>query len=164
MNAITWSSKNSLPVEVRATAVGLLNQQLADVLDLGLQARQAHWNVKGPNFIALHELFGELGEALDGFADDLAERAVALGGTACGTLQAIAPATRLAPYPINMHAGHEHVAALSASLARTGQSMRSAVTTADEAGDVDTADLLTGISRELDQLLWKVEAHAWKNP
>ncbi len=161
MSPLSWKSQNDLPVAVRATCVALLNRQLADILDLGLQSRQAHWNVKGPHFIALHELFGEVGEALDEFADDLAERAVALGGTACGTLQAIAPATRLAPYPLEAHAGQDHVTALSASLARTGQSMRAAIVTADEAGDADTADLFTSISRACDKLLWKIEAHAW---
>jgi len=161
MNPLTWSPQNDLPAAEREAAVVLLNRQLADILDLGLQAKQAHWNVKGPNFIALHELFGDVSDALDEYADDLAERAVALGGSACGTLQAIASATRLAPYPMDAHAGSDHIAALSGALARAGKSMRAAIATADDAGDADTADLLTSISRSVDKLLWKIEAHAW---
>jgi starvation-inducible DNA-binding protein len=161
MSTLAWPTQNDLPAAVRATVVSLLNGQLADALDLGLRARQAHWNVKGPHFIALHELFGELGEALDGFADDLAERAVALGGMAYGTLQSTALATRLAPYPTEAQAGGEHVAALSASLADFAQSTREGIVTADEVGDAGTADLLTSVSRAVDKLLWKIEAHAW---
>ncbi len=161
MNKLSWTTQNDLPQAVRETAVELLNRHLADVLDLGLQAKQAHWNVKGPNFIALHELFGEIGAALDAFADDLAERTVALGGTAQGTLQAIVPATRLTPYPTGAHAGHDHIAALSAAIARAGQSLRAAIETASACGDAGTADLFTSISRAMDKLLWKIEAHAW---
>jgi starvation-inducible DNA-binding protein len=160
MSKLIWNSPIDLSVAVREAAVGLLNQQLADVLDLGLQARQAHWNVKGPNFIALHELFGEVGDSLDEFADDLAERAVALGGVAGGTIQVLAPATRLAAYPLGAQAGREHVAALSTALASFGKSTRAAITAAEEMGDADTADLFTTVSRATDKLLWQVAAHA----
>lgn len=140
--------------------VELLNQRLADVLDLGLQAKQAHWNVKGPNFIALHELFDKVADELEGFSDEIAERAVALGGVALGTVQIIAGQSSLAPYPVTLVSGKDHVAALAAALARFGKSSRSAIDMATKAGDADTADLFTGASREVDKLLWLVEAHA----
>lgn len=73
----------------------LLTQQLADALDLGLQAKQAHWNVKGPNFIGLHTLFDQVAEQLEEFTDEMAERAVELGGTALGTVQVIVGTSRL---------------------------------------------------------------------
>jgi starvation-inducible DNA-binding protein len=91
-----WHTLNDLPERVRVEAIALLNQQLADALDLHLQAKQAHWNVKGPNFIALHELFDEVEEELEEHADDIAERAVALGGTAYGTARTTAKRSRLA--------------------------------------------------------------------
>jgi starvation-inducible DNA-binding protein len=140
--------------------IDLLNQQLADVLDLGLQAKQAHWNVKGPHFIGLHELFDRIAEALEKFADDIAERAVELGGVAHGTVQVVAKRSRLAAYPLNIASGKEHVAALSGALARFGASVRAAIDTAGRAGDADTADLFTEASRGVDKLLWLIEAHA----
>jgi starvation-inducible DNA-binding protein len=157
-----WATQNDLPERVRVEAIVLLNQQLADALDLHLQAKQAHWNVKGPSFIALHELFDEVEEALEEYADDIAERAVALGGTAFGTVRAAATRSRLPEYPLHIHSGAEHVAALSAALAQFGKSTRAAIDFAAELGEADTADLFTGVSRGVDKLLWKVEAHSYQ--
>jgi starvation-inducible DNA-binding protein len=159
MKAKLWNTQNDLPENVRTTAVRMLNQQLADALDLHLQAKQAHWNVKGPNFIALHELFDEVEEALEEYADDIAERAVALGGTAFGTARIAAAKSRLPEYPLEIVSGRDHVAALSAVLAQFGKSARAAIDSAATLGDADTADLFTEVSRGVDKLLWKVEAH-----
>jgi len=155
-----WPTQNDLPEKVRAGAVELLNQQLADALDLALQAKQAHWNVKGPNFIALHELFDEVVEALSEHADDLAERAVELGGTALGTARVAAKTSRLAEYPLDISSGRDHVIALSAAIAAFGATARAGIDAATALGDANTTDLFTEISRGVDKLLWKVEAHA----
>jgi len=56
------NTQNDLPSKARMEAVDLLNRHLADAIDLAYQAKQAHWNVKGPSFIALHELFDEVVE------------------------------------------------------------------------------------------------------
>jgi starvation-inducible DNA-binding protein len=154
-----WATQNDLPERVRVEAIVLLNQQLADALDLHLQAKQAHWNVKGPSFIALHELFDEVEEELEEHADDIAERAVALGGTAFGTVRTAATRSRLPEYPLHIQSGADHVAALSAALATFAKSTRAAIDFAAELGDADTADLFTGVSRGVDKLLWKVEVH-----
>jgi starvation-inducible DNA-binding protein len=154
-----WSTQNDLAEKTRAGAVALLNQQLADALDLALQAKQAHWNVKGPSFIALHELFDKVVEEMFEHADDLAERAVVLGGTACGTARVAAKTSRLPEYPLDLDSGRQHVAALSGALAKFGASARAAIGAANTLGDADTADLFTEISRGVDKLLWKVEAH-----
>lgn len=138
--------------------IDLLNQSLADVLDLHLQARQAHWNVKGPNFIGLHELFDKTAGELEEFSDELAERAVALGGIARGALQAVNQSTRLPAYPSNITAGREQLAALSDALATFGASARTAIDAAGSAGDADTADLFTQVSRGADKMLWLLEA------
>ena len=153
------STKNSLPESTRRKMIELLNQQLADVLDLGLQAKQAHWNVKGPNFIGLHELFDKVAEELEGFTDDIAERAIELGGVALGTVQIVSKQSRLGAYPLTISSGKEHVAALSGALAKFGESTRTAIDAASQAGDADTADLFTEVSRGVDKLLWLVEAH-----
>src|SRR5437867_2811918 len=134
-------TQNDLREKVRRAMIDLLNQQLADVLDLGLQAKQAHWNVKGPHFIGLHELFDKVAEELEEFTDDIAERAVELGGVALGTIQIVAKHPRLDAYPLNVASGKEHVAGLSGALAKFGASTRTAIDTASKAGDADTADL-----------------------
>ena len=160
MNRPLWNTQNDLAEKVRAGAIELLNQQLADALDLALQAKQAHWNVKGPNFIALHELFDTVVDELFEHADDLAERAVELGGTAFGTVRTAAKSSRLPEYRLDVSSGREHVTTLSARLATFGASARAGIDAANVLGDADTADLFTEISRGVDKLLWKVEAHA----
>ena len=152
-------TQNSLRETTRRAMIELLNEQLADALDLGLQAKQAHWNVKGPHFIGLHELFDKVAEGVEGFTDDIAERAVELGGVALGTIQVVSKQSRLVAYPLNLATGREHVAALSNALAQFGTTTRAAIDTAARAGDADTADLFTEVSRGADKLLWFVEAH-----
>lgn len=151
------NTQNDLAEIVRKQSIELLNQHLADILDLELQAKQAHWNVKGPNFIALHELFDEVEEQLEEYADEIAERAVELGGVALGTVRIAAKTSRLREYPSDSSAGSEHVIALSAAIAAFGKSVRAAIDDAE--GDADTVDLFTEVSRGVDKLLWKVEAH-----
>jgi starvation-inducible DNA-binding protein len=160
MKATLHQTRNTLSENVRRKAIDLLNQHLADVLDLGLQAKQAHWNVKGPHFIALHELFDKVAEELEEFTDDIAERAVELGGIAQGTVQVVCKNSRLTVYPVSLTSGKAHVGALSDALAKFGASARAAIDTAAGFGDADTADLFTSVSRGVDKLLWMVEAHA----
>jgi starvation-inducible DNA-binding protein len=159
MKSKLHKTRNDLSEKVRRKAIDLLNQHLADLLDLGLQAKQAHWNVKGPHFIGLHELFDKVAEELEEFTDDIAERAVELGGVAQGTVQVVSKQSRLAAYPLNLASGQGHVAALSSVLAKFGASTRAAIESAGKAGDADTADLFTEVSRGVDKLLWLVEAH-----
>lgn len=152
-------TRNDLSLKTRTAVCQLLNERLADLIDLGLQTKQAHWNVKGPGFIALHKLFDDLaGEILEAI-DDVAERIVALGGTAEGTLDVVGKRTSLSAYPTNIRSGRKHVEALSSAVATAGKAVRSGIAQADELGDADSADLLTGLSRGLDQSLWFLEAH-----
>ncbi|MBE2214584.1 MAG: DNA starvation/stationary phase protection protein Dps [Opitutaceae bacterium] len=156
---MVWSSRHDLPETVRATSVGLLSQQLVLLIDLRLRAKQAHWNVKGLQFIALHELFDSIDDDVAELADDVAERAVALGGLALGTAEVVARESSLPPYDARLLAGGDHIRALGNSLAAVAKSARSAIDAAAEAGDLDTSDVFTQVSRALDKLLWKVEAH-----
>lgn len=148
-----------IPESQRKQTIELLNARLADAIDLQLQAKQAHWNVKGPNFIALHELFDKIAEEAEEFVDEIAERATALGGIAEGTSQVVAKRTTLTAYPLDAKDGRTHVEALSSILAAFGKNVRAAIAQADELGDADTADLFTGVSRKADKYLWFVEAH-----
>jgi len=154
-----FDTRNDLPANVRTQVIELLNARLADAIDLGTQTKHAHWNVKGPNFIALHELFDQLAEHLEDHIDTIAERVTALGGTARGTLAAVARATTLRPYPEDISEGTAHVDALSAALAAFGAKVRAGIDAATRLADADSADLFTGISRETDKDLWFLEAH-----
>jgi starvation-inducible DNA-binding protein len=154
-----FDTRNDLPANVRVEVAELLNARLADAIDLGAQSKYAHWNVKGPNFIALHELFDKVAESVEDQIDTLAERITALGGRAHGTIATVARNSTLKPYPEDIAEGLAHVDALSAALADYAAKVRAAIETADRLGDADTADLFTGISRETDKYLWFLEAH-----
>jgi starvation-inducible DNA-binding protein len=152
-------TKNSLPEKERIQTITLLQARLVDAIDLTLQSKQAHWNVKGPSFIALHELFDKVSEEAEGYVDLLAERIVQLGGVAKGTMESVVKNSSLPVYSVTISSGAEHVAALSHALASFGESVRSSIEQANEMKDAGTADLLTEISRGADKYLWFVEAH-----
>jgi len=139
--------------------VELLNGQLANAIHLSLQAKQAHWNVKGPHFIALHTLFDQAHVDATAWVDLIAERAVQLGGVANGTLSAMSARSTLAPYSLDIIDGRDHVIALAGGLATFGRGVRAASDAAGTVGDADTADLFTEVSRAADKMLWFVEAH-----
>jgi starvation-inducible DNA-binding protein len=154
-----FPTKNDLPEATRARVADLLNKRLADCIDLQTQCKQAHWNVKGPTFIALHKLFDEINEDVEAYVDLLAERVVQLGGTAQGTARMVAERTTLDEYPQAVSSGEAHVDALSSALAAFGSSTRKAIDQVDQLEDADTVDILTEISRGTDKWLWFVEAH-----
>ena len=154
-----FKTKNDLPEATRTKAVELLNARLADCADLQTQTKQAHWNVKGPTFIALHELFDKINEEVEDYVDEIAERAVQLGGVAEGTARMAAKRSSLPEYPAKAVDGRSHVEALSTVLAAFGKTARQAIGEANELGDLDTADLFTEVSRGIDKWLWFVEAH-----
>jgi starvation-inducible DNA-binding protein len=156
---MTHPTKIDLADNVRQESISLLNARLAEAIDLQLQTKQAHWNVKGPSFIALHELFDEVSENVEKYVDLIAERATALGGTALGTIQVVAKHSQLPAYPLDITAGRDHVDALSTVLASFGKAARAAIDQAEGLGDADTADVFTEISRAVDKDLWFVEAH-----
>ena len=154
-----FKTKNDLPHDTRVQAVELLGQRLADCIDLQTQCKQAHWNVKGPNFIALHKLFDEINEEVEDYVDVIAERIVQLGGVAEGTARAVAAKSALIDYPLALSSGEEHVSALSDSLSAFGRTARIGIEEMSELEDADSADILTEVSRGIDKWLWFVEAH-----
>jgi starvation-inducible DNA-binding protein len=155
----TYLSRNDLSSNAKSVSIGVLNARLADSIDLALLTRQAHWNLKGPHFIAPHEMIDGFRTELDGHVDTMAERIVQLGGTALGTTQEVARATSLAPYPTDIYRETSHLDALIERYAQVANTVRADIDETAEAGDADTADLLTAFSRALDKALWFLEAH-----
>ncbi|MCS6945992.1 MAG: DNA starvation/stationary phase protection protein Dps [Steroidobacteraceae bacterium] len=153
------STRNDLARATREQIATLLAARLADTLDLRLATKQAHWNVKGPSFIALHELFDEIAGRLDAHADALAERITSLGGVALGRAATVAARSTLAPYRDDIFAGREHVEALAERLATLAKATRAAIGASSQAGDEVTADLFNEITGALDKDLWLLEAH-----
>jgi len=154
------ATKIDIPENLREKLVALLNARLADAIDLMVQTKQAHWNVKGPSFIALHELFDKVSEEVEEHVDTIAEPITTLGGVTDGTVRDAAKASNLPEYPHNIADGKDHVEAVSAILAKFGALVRKGIDQANKLEDADTADLFTGVSRGIDKLLWFVEAHA----
>ena len=161
---LLYETKNPLPAETRARSVELLNRRLADAVDLQSQTKQAHWNVKGPNFIGLHKLFDEIYEDIGEYVDLIAERVVQLGGIAEGTVRFAGQRSSLSEYPLVLSTGEEHVAALSDVLAQFSGRAREAIGQLEEFEDPDSMDILTEVSRGVEKWLWFVEAHQQTRP
>ncbi|MGI6246374.1 MAG: DNA starvation/stationary phase protection protein Dps [Pseudochelatococcus sp.] len=156
---MTVKTLNDLGQNVRTKSIELLNEHLAQFVDLGAQIKHAHWNVKGPHFIALHELFDKLYANVVEYTDTIAERLTALGGIAHGTVQVAAEISKLKAYPLQITDGLEHVEYLSRSFAEVAKATREAIRTTAEAGDDATSDVFTEVTRALDKDLWFLEAH-----
>jgi starvation-inducible DNA-binding protein len=155
-----YKTENDLPPKRRVELNMLMNQRLADAVDLQLQLKQAHWNVKGPHFIGLHELFDDIDEAVEAYVDLIAERIVQLGGVAEGTARVAAKRSRLEEYPLDIADGTAHIEAVARALSTFGHDVRSTINEANDLGDADTADIFTEVSRGIDKWLWMVEAHS----
>jgi starvation-inducible DNA-binding protein len=147
----------ALPEEQQAKLIELLNRRLADAIDLQLQSRQAYWNVKGPHFMALRELFDKVEQGVEEYTNLIAEHIVQLGGMAEGTAQAVARRTSLDESRLAAANGQNHINALSTTLTAFGRHARYASEQATELKDADTAAIFTEIARGIDKWLWFVE-------
>lgn len=152
-------TRNSLPEKTRIEITALLQERLTESIDLMMQAKQAHWNVKGHNFIALHELFDKVYTDTGTYVDLIAERIVQLGGIAQGTIRVAAKKSSLPEYPVDITSGKKHVSELAHAIAFYGELIRKAIATSTQPKDADTADIFTEVSRGSDMNLWFVEAH-----
>ena len=154
-----YKTKNDVSANAKQVSIAVLNARLADAIDLALLTKQAHWNIKGPQFIALHEMIDGFRTEVDGHVDTMAERVVQLGGTALGTTQAVNKGTSLKAYPTDIYKIKDHLAALIERYGKAANAVRAGIEESDDAGDADTADILTAYSRALDKALWFLEAH-----
>ncbi len=154
-----YTTENDISLDRRMNLIRLMNQRLASAIDLQMQMKQAHWNVKGPSFIALHELFDKVYEEVEGYVDTIAERIVQFGGIAYGTVRNSAASSELADYPAAISEGLAHVEAVARALSTFGAEVRNMICEANALEDAGTADVFTEISRGIDKMLWFVEAH-----
>ena len=159
MTAKLYESRIDLSADIREKVVSLLNATLATTIDLKTQTKQAHWNVKGSNFIQLHELFDTMAGELEDYVDMVAERVTALAGTAYGTARVASSSSIIDEYPLDAVKGEDHLTALADRYATHGAHLREAIDKADSLGDADTSDLYTEISRAIDKTLWFLEAN-----
>ena len=150
---------SNLDKDARTTSINLLSTALAASIDLQLAVKQAHWTIKGPSFIGLHELLDEVASRAHEHSDLIAERMVILGGQTHGTTQKVAENTSLKPYPADITDQADHVKELTARLMKFGGMCRDAIEKAGDNGDEDTADLFTEISRIIDKDAWFIGAH-----
>lgn len=154
----SFPTRNNLPEKVRKASIKILNQALADLSDLRSQVKQAHWNLKGLQFISVHELLDTFAEALDGHTDTIAERATALGGYATGTVRMAAANSKLPEMDVEITSVTEYLSALADRYGVAANSIRKAIADTQD-DDADTADIFTEVSRDLDKTLWFIEAH-----
>ncbi|SFV04741.1 starvation-inducible DNA-binding protein [Methylobacterium sp. 174MFSha1.1] len=152
-------TRNATDSNAKRVSIEALNARLADGIDLALNIKQAHWNLKGPQFIGIHEMLDGFRTEIDDLNDKVAERAVQLGATALGTATVVTASSKLAPYPTDIYAVGDHVAALIDRYAAYANAVRENIDQTDEAGDPGTADLFTEVSRAVDKQLWFLEAH-----
>jgi starvation-inducible DNA-binding protein len=143
----------------RVQLIQLCNACLAEAVDLQLHCKHAHWNVKGPNFIALHQLFDQVNESVEDYIDSIAERAVQLGGIANSTAHVVTTWAHVPENEAQSASGRDYVQSLSGSLASFAKIARNAIGKSDENGDAVSADIYTEISRGVDKWLWMVQAH-----
>jgi starvation-inducible DNA-binding protein len=143
----------------KSAVIELLNARLADSIDLALLTKQAHWNLKGQQFIAVHEMLDPFRAAIDTHTDVIAERVAQLDGIALGTSQVVAASTSLPAYPTEIRKVPDHLAALTERYAQLANQIREDIDTVEEAGDPTSADILTAFSRELDKDLWFLKSH-----
>jgi len=154
-----YRTSNTLSENIRFKSAELLNRHLASAIDLHAQVKQAHWNVRGPAFIAIHELLDKVADVVEGYSDTIAERAAALGSTAEGTIQVAVKQSFLERYELGVADEKTHLTGVTAALAAFGDSVRKAIDEAAAFGDQDTSDVFTEVSRGIDYQTWLVESH-----
>lgn len=159
MCALMRKTKISIPEKNRIELVQMLNKTLANISDLYLQIKQMHWNIKGPEFIALHKLLDEVAERVEEHVDIVAERATSLGGIAFGTAEEIVKNSVLRKYPVALYSIEEYLEQLTHNFAIAGELVRNDIKKCEDLADYATGDVFIALTRELDKDLWLLESN-----
>ena len=160
-----YETENDVSEPRRSELNALMNQRLADAVDLQMQLKQAHWNVKGPHFIGLHELFDQIDEAVESYVDLIAERIQLLGGVSIAMAHDVAELTKI-PRPPK---GREEVPVQISRLLEAHELVlaecRMAADRANDTGDQGTNDLLiSDVVRTNELQAWFVAEHVVDTP
>jgi starvation-inducible DNA-binding protein len=155
----TYKSSVGVAEETRQALIALINQRLANSVDLRSQVKWAHWNIKGSDFIQLHELFDSVAAHLEDQTDTIAERCVTLGGVANGTTREAAAMSGLKEADLTASDGPSMLKWLVHNVAHHANALRTAIKESGELGDDITVDMFTTLTRELEKDLWFIEAH-----
>ena len=161
--ALKVKTRNTLPTKTREKMSDEINARIATLIDLQLQVKQTHWNIRGPQFIAIHEMLDKLYADLDKWVDAMAERITQLGGAAYGTLDAIKGSSSLDKYPTQDLTWQDRMEHLADVIAASSTETRDSIEVAEDAGDPVSGDIITDAARGLDLWLWKVESHLDSN-
>jgi starvation-inducible DNA-binding protein len=144
----------------RQAVVDILNTTLADEFVLYVKSRRFHWNVEGPDFSELHDLFEKHYEQLGEIVDHVAERARALDGIAAGSLEECLKLTRLKENPARVYDARGMIAALLADHEALIRNLRHDVgICSGECHDEGTTDFLTGLMQAHEKMAWMLRAH-----
>jgi starvation-inducible DNA-binding protein len=155
-------TRHDLALKTRKKVIEILQEVLTELIDASMTIRQCHWSVRGPQFIMLHELFGEIYESLSEPIDDVAERIAQLGGLPRGTTGFIAKQRTQGEVDaglLDAGKGREHIEAVASTLSVLAKRVRTGIDETTDLKDAVSADLLTGLGGELDKKLWLVESH-----
>lgn len=154
-----YPNRVALSDDVKKQVCGVMQERLAEALDMYSQAKFAHWNVKGDNFYQLHLVFDHVAKVIFKQVDPIAERITQLGGVANGTVRQSACVSKIPEYPVETINGMDHVRALADALGHYCEELREASDKIDEIGDEPTSDFFKQLVVEAEEQLYFLESH-----
>ncbi len=154
---------------MRKINIGLTDQQREGVIDalncdlsntylLLVKTRKYHWDVVGPQFRSLHELWQEQYEALAENVDAIAERVRMLGGYPVGTVEGFLKMTSIKEHPGDLPTSTQMVARLADDHEQIIRSLREHIDKCEELHDQGTMDFLTGLMEEHEEMAWMLRS------